>query len=130
MNLTPTELALIAAASTLAGGIFASILNALNNYLVKRSEERRHYRELIIKSAIENRKQQLEINKVAPPGYAYVRALDDYMIHMIAFSEILLEKKLNKKTIAKQVDELEDFLETFDAARALKYPEYKKPDAP
>jgi hypothetical protein len=126
MNITPNNLALIIALSTLSGAALASIVSLINNYITKRSEERKHQRELIINAALENRRQQLEINKVAPPGFTYVRSLDDYIIHMVALSDLLLNKKLDRNTIAKQIDELEDFLAALDSARAKKWPEYRK----
>ena len=113
--------ALISAGSALIGVVITSYFNLRTIRLTKESEERKHQRELVISAAVEDWKQQLEIAKVAPKP-AIIRPLDDYIIKMIAVSDLLLDKPINKAVINERLQELEDFYGAVDSFRKLKNP--------
>jgi len=111
MEISPTTLAIIvaltAAVSSLAGVVITSIFNLLNTRITKRSEELRHQRELIIKAAIENWKQGMEIYKTTQRPTRLV-PLDAYIVHMLKFSEIILSGEVTAENIEEKMKEVED----------------------
>jgi hypothetical protein len=112
MEISPTTLAIIvaltAAFSSLAGVLITSIFNALNTRSAQKSEERRHHRELIIKAAIENWKEVNEVLKASQRKGA-IPPLDDYILHMLKFSELVLDENLESSNIEKKLIELREF---------------------
>lgn len=110
MNISPTALALIVALSSLTGVVITSIFNLLNTRISKASEERRHQREIIIKAAIDNWKQAAEI-ALASPDPEKIYPLDAYIIHMIKFSELLVDKNLDSSKVTAKLAELNAFMD-------------------
>ncbi|HEX8130380.1 MAG TPA: hypothetical protein VF527_14860 [Pyrinomonadaceae bacterium] len=111
MEISPTTLAIIialtAALSSLAGVVITSVFNYMNTKITKRSEELRHQRELIINAAIENWKQQMEIYKNTHRATRLV-PLDAYIIHMLKFSEVILNGEITPANIEEKMKEVED----------------------
>lgn len=84
------------------------------NFVNKKSEERRHIRDLAMntafkywqhhmENALENHKRTGKENVVSP--------LDSYVIHILKLFEIMTDKKINKDNIEaklKEIYELED----------------------
>jgi Na+-transporting NADH:ubiquinone oxidoreductase subunit NqrC len=103
-DIGPATLAIIVAVSSLAGVIVTSIFNYLNNREARRSEERRHQKQLIIQAAIENWKQQIEVYKGIPQ--VSIPPLDAYIIHMVKFTELILEGDLTIVNFKAKMDEV------------------------
>lgn len=116
MNISPATLALLIASGTLAGVVITSLFNLINTRIAKKSEERKHQRELIINTALESRRQAIELARLSPSPQA-ILPLDDFIIHMVALSEIVLEKKMDKATLAARMNELEEFVVVLQAER-------------
>jgi hypothetical protein len=120
MTIDPALLVLLSALLSAGSAIAAAYLTNRHNLritrLTKESEERKHQRELVISAAIENWKHQLEIAK-ASPGVKAIRPLDDYIIHMVALSDLLLQKPLHKDEIPERLNELQEFLGAVDTVR-------------
>lgn len=110
MNISPAALALIVALSSLAGVVITSVFNLLNTRISKASEERRHQREIIIKAAIDNWKQAAEI-ALASPDPEKIYPLDAYIIHMIKFSELLVDENLDSSQVTAKLAELNSFMD-------------------
>jgi hypothetical protein len=79
----------------------------LVTWITKRSEERKHYKELVINAAIENWKQACEFAK-ASSSPELINPLDDFIIHMIKFSELIVDEKLDASNIEKKLAEINE----------------------
>ena|SRR5258708_36934393 len=102
MNIRPEVLALIVALSAMAGATIPSLASVITTLITKRSEEKRHYRELVIGAAIENWKQFIALT---PPGES-IEPLEDFILHMMKFYDEILAKKLDPKTMEARLQEL------------------------
>ena len=116
MTISPSLAALLGA---IAGVVITSIFNLINTRIVKNSEERKHLKQLVVTTALENWKQQLELAKAGSPN-KIIRPLDDYIIHMVALSEMLLEKPINKAVITERLNEFQEFVDAVDSFRKNK----------
>jgi hypothetical protein len=126
MEISPAILALITTGSALLGVIVTSYFNLRTTRVTTESEERKHQREIVINAAIVNWKQQLELAK-AGSNVQVIRPLDDYIIHMVAFSEMLLEKPINKNVVTERLNEFQEFVDAIDSFRKAKISEMSKP---
>lgn len=106
MNISSEELTLI---GTLSGVIIGSLATIIITWINKRSEERRHKREIIIRAATESWKQSVEL--VEKRG-GKVESLDIFIIHLIKLSEVLLTNKNltseNIISLLKEIDKVTD----------------------
>lgn len=116
MEISPAILVLITTGSALLGVIVTSIFNLLTTRIIKASEERKHQREIVINAAIANWRQQLELAK-AGSNVQVIRPLDDYIVHMVAISQILLEKPINKAVVTERLNELQELVDVVDSYR-------------
>jgi hypothetical protein len=107
MEISPTTLALIASLSALAGVVVTSFFNLLTARITQRAEERRHNRDLIIKAAIENWKYRTDmVHKQT--GRLRLYPLDTYILHMLKFSELCLDKNVDASNVQVKLKELEE----------------------
>ena len=67
-------------------------------WLTKRYEDKRHFREIVLKAAIENWKQQHEDWKVHQKPVR-IAPLDLYILNMVKLSELILDKKVTARNI-------------------------------
>lgn len=101
-----TALVLAAGVSGLSSAITAIGVVAWT----KRSDERRHIRELVMRTAVENWKAVYQAAKDA--GSSEMLPLDVYILHMLKLSEIILaEKKLKPDRIARRLSEVDEIVE-------------------
>jgi hypothetical protein len=113
MELTPQELTII---STLAGTFIGSLFMYLGMRASIKSEERKHYRDIVIKAALENWKASIDSAKLkasATGGPQLAYPLDSFIIHMIKLLELVLNKNLKKSNVIdrlKEVDEITDLV--------------------
>jgi hypothetical protein len=96
------NIALIVALSALAGAVIPSVTSIITILIVKRSEDRRHYRELVISTAVEYWKQFIALT---PPGET-IEPLDDFILHMMKFYDEILTKTLDSKRLEAKLEEL------------------------
>jgi len=75
MNLSPAELAVV---GTLSGAFLGGFFSAIIAFINRRSEERKHFREIVVKTALENWKHVSQISAATriPP-------LTDFIYHMM-----------------------------------------------
>lgn len=107
---------------TIAGVLVGSISTMIITLINKRSEERRHYRELVVNAAIEHWKQTVEL--VSKRG-GRIYFLEVFMFQMMKFSEMMLDKKISEAEIIEKFTEYDSFMD-----RLVEYKErqteYKK----
>ena len=97
--------------------VLLGIIQSLSARQQRKAEERKHLKELLIKTALESRNQTLEIAK-RTPGQSVILPLTDHILHMVALAEgSVFEKKLDKATVAARMKELEEFGMTLHAER-------------
>jgi hypothetical protein len=109
MDLKPTDfawiIAIVTAISTLIGVVISSIFSYLNQRLVRKSEELRQLRELVISAAIESWKFNLESYKIHQQPMK-ILPLDAYIIHMLKFSEVILKEDVDESNIEEKMKEV------------------------
>jgi hypothetical protein len=102
MDIKPEMLAVL---GTLVGALIGSLSTLLITWLNKKSDERKHLRELVVNAAIESWKQHVSA-AVAKNISVAIMPLDTYIIHMIKFSELILDKEINASNIEKKLAEI------------------------
>jgi len=97
-------------ATAAAGGFTVGIFNLFTNWQNKRFEERKHFRELLMNVAVEQWKQEstrfiesMKLNKSAT-----LLPLDSHLIHLMKLSEVLLDSKITKETIADKLRQVHE----------------------
>lgn len=102
MNLSPAELAVF---GTLGGAFLGGFFTALIAFINKRSEEKRHFRELVVKTSADHWKLVSEISasKAMPP-------LTNYIVHTAMMCDLILNKKLNSRNIQTKLKEVNDLM--------------------
>jgi hypothetical protein len=100
---------------TLSGAFIGALSTLGVTWLSKRSEERKHYRELIINLAVENYKEERAMARAVlerrPEITQFHYPLDDYIIHMVQLAELVIDKKIQPndvKRVLAEMDELTD----------------------
>jgi len=98
MDLSATEIAVIAA---LGGSFIAGFFATINSFISKRSEEKRHFRELVVKTAADhwNRVAEISVATKMPP-------LSTYIIHTVQMCDLAFSKKLTAKNIGPKLEEM------------------------
>jgi len=91
----------------IVGALLAAIPSIIVACINKGSEERKHQKELIIKSALENWKQSVEMIKLR--GRGSVMPLDDYLVHMTNLSDVMFSRKIDSSNVEQTLTELDDF---------------------
>jgi len=116
MNLTPEQTTLI---GTLAGAIIGFLSSFIITWVTKKSEKRKHFRELVIKAATESWSQTLQSLK---GQNATVDPFDLYIIHLLKLSQVVLDEKITP-------DNVVEMLKRVDAvtakAREYRYEKYE-----
>jgi hypothetical protein len=102
MNIKPEMLVIYGALIGFAGSIVGALSAVLVTLLTKRSDERKHYRELIVKAAIEHWKHASEL---ALKQGGYIFPLEVFMIQMTKFSEMVLDKRIASEKISERYAE-------------------------
>jgi hypothetical protein len=103
MQIDAVTATLIAAAiGALSSGATAIIILLIN----KRSEERRHLRELAMKAALDN---WLYVSKAAEEYGAQRLPLDVFVVHMLKLSEALTSTDLTADNLATKLREVQRF---------------------
>lgn len=109
MEIKPTEfawiIALVTAISTLIGVVISSTFNYLNQRIIKKSEENRQLRELVVNAAIESWKFNLEAYKTHKQPMQ-ILPLDAYIIHMLKFADVILKNDINESNIEEKMREV------------------------
>jgi len=97
MDLNATKIAVL---GTLGGAAIAGICTVAVAFINKRSDERKHFRELVIKTASDNWKYVAENSnsKVMPP-------LHTYIVNTVQMCDLALSKKLSPEEVKQKLKE-------------------------
>lgn len=101
---------------TLGSGIIAASAALLGNWMNKRSEERKHYRQLIINAAVENWKHVAQSLLDHGVRGSFL-PLDDYILHMMKFTELMIDQKLDESNLEQKLNEIRAFTDRVVAYR-------------
>jgi len=103
MGFSTEELTLL---GTLAGAFVGGLFTFLATWVSKFFEERRHYRELMVRVASENWRHTTEVVGKNPGG-GWVQPFDVYLVMMLKLSKLLSYKNLSEKRALELVKEAE-----------------------
>lgn len=95
--------------STLLGVAIGSISTLAVTWISKRSEERRHTRELAMNAAIVNWKTAIELGQAS--GGGKILPLSLYMVHMLKISDLLTSGRLSKVELPVALKEADEVLQ-------------------
>lgn len=112
--------AIIALGGVLIGSIISGGFAVWNQYIIRRSEERRQKRDLAIKAAIECWKMGVEdVWRRSDNGIlASVAPLDHYIVHMIKLSDLIDRQDLSEADIAFELSKIRKTTKAvFEAAK-------------
>lgn len=110
MQINPVTLLVIGALISFSSAVVGAASAILVTWITRRSEERKHRREIIVNAAIENWKQVATLLEKSGKPFS-MRPLDIYLIHMAATADIIFGKDLSPETINKKFDEVDRLLE-------------------
>ena len=99
MSLSPE---LIAVIGTLGGAIVGAISASVAAIVNKHSEERKHFRALVVNAALENWKH---ISSVSQSRVLF--PLEHYIVHTTKMCELALDNKLTPKNTKQKLDEID-----------------------
>lgn len=118
-KLTAGEIALLGAVIALGGVVFGAVIGAFSSLLgawfTRRSEERRHYRELGVAVGRAKFDQSMELAQKAADATGQmisVPPLDAHLIHGIRLMEIISDSSLSAEQIGERIAALTDFTKT------------------
>ena len=104
-SLSAAQITIVASAvGAVIAALVAALFSLLTTWLVKRAENERALRELIIKSAIEMHNQDLELAKTIPGKYS-IMPLDGYVVHMTALLSVLVKNKITPENVKTLLDQ-------------------------
>jgi hypothetical protein len=94
--------------AAIVGAGVGGFVTLFGQWLVRRSEERRHLRQLVVQTAIENwRFTSDAAAKLAAAGYRVDRyPLDSFVLHMLKLSEILDERRITPELVREKLREV------------------------
>ncbi len=100
------------------GGLLTSIPTFITFWIGKRSDERRHLREISFNAALDNWKHAIDVagRRQVPVS---IDPLDVYLIHMLKLSEVAARRGLTAKNVAERMREVQDIVrQASDEAKA------------
>jgi hypothetical protein len=89
---------------TIIGVIIGGLITLAFNWISKYYEEKKSFREIIIKAALENWKASIDINKYNTDKTGIdskIFPLEDFIIHAKLFSDLINTKEIKEKDIDK-----------------------------
>lgn len=103
MNLTATELAVF---GTLGGALIGGLFSFITAFFSKRSEERQHFRELVVNTAASHWRNVAEISSSQrmPP-------LTDYIVHTVKMCDLALSNKLTAENVKEKLEEISTLMD-------------------
>jgi hypothetical protein len=96
--------------SALAGGGLVGIINLAMRWQDRKAEEKRHFQELMFKTAVEEWKQHctLAIETMKAGKKTVIEPLVTYLIHLMKLSEMLIDGKITKENLSKKLAEVHE----------------------
>jgi len=97
--------------AALGGGLVSGIILLINNWINKRSEERKHLNQMMLHAALENWKQActfaLETSKISGRGAA-VLPLETHIIYVMKLTDVLFNEKVTKENVIQKLKEVRE----------------------
>ncbi|MDP2231187.1 hypothetical protein [Methylotenera sp.] len=103
MPLTSEELTVI---GTLGGAFIVALSTTIISIVNKRSEEKKHFRELVVKTASEHwlNVAQITTATTMPP-------LTDYIVHTVKMCDLALNNKLTSENVKTKLHEISNLMD-------------------
>jgi hypothetical protein len=105
-QMNSNNVALIAALSTaigtILGVVITSFIHARTNRLNRESEERKHYKEIVVKAAIENWKENLAVAKLRSGAKVY--PLESFIIAVATAADVIFDPTTNEGNLAERLE--------------------------
>lgn len=115
-----TNASLLVLLGTLGGALIGSLSILTVTWLTKRSEERKHYRELIINTAVENYKEAGVLARTVlekrPQLSQRHYPLDMFIIHMTHLADLVVDKKIQSSDVKELLSKVNQFAEELYAS--------------
>ncbi len=93
------------------GGLFAIIGNVINNLINKKAESNKQIKDVILKTAMDNWKENMEITKI---NGGIITPLESYIVHMSILSDILLEpKEITEKALIERLKKSQKIVDAY-----------------
>lgn len=114
--------------SALAGGVLVGIINFAMRWQDRKAEEKRHFQELIFKTAVEEWKQHctLAIETMKAGKKTVIEPLVTYLVHLIKVSEMLIDGKITKENLSQKLAEVNELMRDVKKFTALPKKENEK----
>lgn len=104
-SLTAAQITIIAGSvGAVVAAFVAALFSLLTTWLVKRAENERALRELIVKSAIEMHSIDIDLAQKNRGEYA-IMPLDGYVVHMTALLSVLMKNKITAENVQTLLDQ-------------------------
>jgi hypothetical protein len=118
--------AMCTAIGTIVGVIITSYIQARTNRLNREAEDRKHYREIVVKAAIENWKQTLEVAKSM--GGVHVLPLESFMASVSKAADVILDPTTDETNLAERLKKADAFVEIAENCAIERENRYKSRD--
>jgi len=105
MNIRPEILVLIGALVSFASAFIGAVSALGVTYLSKRSEERKHFRELIVNASLKNWEKDHDYLRQTVQG-GYIDPLTDYILHTSKAVELILDEKTTPENLEAKLKDL------------------------
>lgn len=103
---------------TIGGAAIGAITSLITVWISKSYERKNKIAELVFNAAIQEWKQRIE--QISKSG-GLMGSLDDFLLHMLKFSERVIDKKLSREELLKVLDDLYNEAIEIDAFRVKAY---------
>ncbi len=107
MDISPGLLAVL---GTLVGVAIGSGSTLVATLISKRSEERKHLRELVMNAAIVQWKTAIEVGKASGMG-GKIDPLSLYIVHMLKISDLISSGKIDQSSVTAVLKEADEVFE-------------------
>jgi translation initiation factor RLI1 len=125
--MNPGTVALIAALctalGTILGVIITSVIQARIHRLNRESEERKHYKEIVVKAAIENWKQTIEVAKSTG---GHVLPLESFIASVSKAADVMFDPTTNEINLAERLEKANTFVEIAESCALERTERYNK----
>lgn len=109
MQIDKETLTMLVALAAVVGSIVSSVVGALaalvTTWLIRRSEERKHFREIVINISYKYW-GRLASNIEKRPGGGQLYPLEDFILLMSKSADLIFDKKLTAKNIEASLEEI------------------------
>jgi hypothetical protein len=115
--------ALCTAIGTIFGVIITSFIQARTNRLNRESEERKHYRDIVVKAAIEIWKQNLE---VAKSQGGHVLPLESVIVAVAKGADVIFDPTTNETNLVERLEKANTFVEIAESCAIERTERYNR----